>query len=261
MNLQEMRHQFDDLLPTWWTRHPPVRNFDPKDPRVADYITARDGGVPVTAAVFKRIPDDADFVPFYLWLTTSWPGADASYRANPIIHRRTIFSALQRYQATNDPNPLRAQLTPLIERNPVVTLEEALVFLRNQNMVVLNDRQFQDVIEIFWSPPLVLANPAVLSAVQTWVTDVLEPWAPEYESAAAAARKRAAFSARWATATAAWTAAREALWSQIRERHQVLHEEILATAWNPDRPEWISWCCDMDERKGLRSRWDHVAAC
>lgn len=244
-----------DLLPTWWTRNPPIRDFDARDPP-PDYKTARDGGVPITAAVFKRIPDDAAYIPFYLWLVTTWPGADAVYRANPIIHRRVIFESLRQFQRTNDPLPLTANLTPLLTRDPATVIEEALVFLRNQNNVVLSDDQFQRVIAVFRSPPSVLADTALQSTIQTWITEVLDPWAPADESTAVTARKRTTFQNRWTLATAAWTAAREALWIQIRERNALLSEELLAVTWDPDRPGgWMPWCCSVDERIGISQRW------
>ena len=245
-------------MPTWWTRNPPIRNFDPQRPP-PDYTTARDGGVPITAAVFKRIPDDPDYIPFYLWLVATWPNADAEYRANPIIHRRVIFESLRAAQRTNDMTTLEANLTPLLTRDPATVIEEALVFLRNQNNIVLSDDQFQRVITVFRSLPSVLADSALQSTIQTWITETLDPWAPVEEAAVTTNRKRTTFANRWALATAAWTAAREELWTQIRERNTVLREEILATAWNPDRPGgWIPWCCSVDERKGLASRWSLV---
>lgn len=250
-----MLPKFSDLLPTWWERHPPIRSMDPQRPP-PDYKTARDGGVPITAAVFKRIPDDADYIPFYLWLVTTWPGADAVYRANPIIHRRVIFESLRAAQRTNDMTALTANLTPLLTRDAATTIEEALVFLRNQNNVVLSDDQFQQVIAVFRSPPSVLVDTTLLSTIQTWITDTLDPWAPADESASVTHRKRVAFANRWTLATAAWTAAREALWTQIRERIAALREEILAVTWDPDRPGgWMPWCCSVDERIGISQRW------
>ena len=252
-----------EMITCWWSRHPPIRNWS-TGPIHRGHEIARTGGMPLTIGVFNRIPEDEDYIHYYIWLTT-WPTATTLYRASDkgvAIHRLTIMSGLRRYSQ----NPTLSTATTVItEWHPLITLnsappfEETLIGVRNRRAIRLSATELANFLRIYFSTPLptvqrLVMNPAIRTKIQTWITDILIPWRSPDESESTVATLRAQFTELYTTIVLPeWTAAAAAVYAGATARLEPIREELIAVTWSPERLK--SWCLSSDERTELVRRW------
>lgn len=251
-----------EMITSWWSRHPPIRNWDRDSDQTHEM--ARTGGMPLTIGVFNRIPEDEDYIPYYIWLTT-WPTAVSIYRASDkavAIHRLTIMSGLRRYSATPTTataTTVIAEWRPLIELNSAPPFEETLIGVRNRRTIRLSATDLANFLRIYFATPLptvqrLVMNPAIRSKIQTWITDVLIPWRSSDESDSTAATLRAQFTELYNTVVLPeWTAAAAAVYAAATERLDPIREELTAVAWSPERIK--NWCLSTEESEEVDRRW------
>lgn len=259
-----------EMITSWWSRHPPIRNWGRGPDRDRDrdrdqtHEMARTGGMPLTIGVFNRIPEDEDYIPYYIWLTT-WPTATSLYRASDkgiAIHRLAIMSGLRRYAAAPTQE---AAVTVISEWHPLMTLnsappfEEILIGVRNRRTIRLDATDLARFIRIYFATPLItvqrlVMNPVIRSKIQTWITDVLIPWRSSDESDSTVASLRAQFTELYTTVVLPeWTAAAAAVYAAATERLDPIREELTAVAWSPERIK--DWCLSVDESMEVDRRW------
>jgi len=255
-----------EMITSWWSRHPPIRNWGrdrDRDPNQTHEM-ARTGGMPLTIGVFNRIPEDEDYIPYYIWLTT-WPTATSLYRASDkgiAIHRLAIMSGLRRY--SKDPNPATAitviaEWQPLMELNSAPPFEETLIGVRNRRTIRLGATDLARFLRAYFATPLLtvqrlVLNPVIRSKIQTWITDVLIPWRSSDESDSTVATLRAQFTELYNTVVLPeWSAAATGVYAAATERLDPIREELTAVAWSPERIK--DWCLSVDESTELDRRW------
>ena len=245
-------NDMESLLPTWWTRFPPTlrwrNNF-------ATHEIARLGGMPITPAVFERIPDHEAYVEYYLYLAT-WPGAAAAYRASTRgrrLHYRAVLTTARKPGLT--PTDLIAALGPLIELSFAPVWEEFLICCRDG--ICTPDRAFFD--GLFAANQRILAlvlNPKNVERSIGWLRNTLVPWQPADETPAVAAHRSAAIAALTESVIVpAIAAAAAAIYENARVRTDHIRDELMALTWGADPHYMARWCLTDDERTGLYSRW------
>ena len=251
-----MSHDNDDLLPTWWERFPPSIRWHHDLHEIA-----RRGGMPITAAVFDRIPDHDAYIPYYLYLCT-WCDVSA-YRKTPRarrLHARAVLDGLIRY--ANDGQRLSDLLrrwAPLLELNPLCVWEEALGHIRNNRYVHLSDTALATLANGFLRtdhPRIrnMILNPATRTDHITWVTETLIPFRASDEPATVAHHNQTRFARLWTTIFApAVDAAATAVYAAAASRTAVFREELLATTW--DYPLGLRLCMDERESAAVADRW------
>jgi hypothetical protein len=259
-----MSHDNDDLLPTWWERFPPSIRW-----RHDIHETARGGGMPITAAVFDRIPDHDAYIPYYLYLCTwcdvsaSATTSNAAYRKTPRsrrLHARAVLDGLIRYANDGQRLPcLLRRWAPLLDLDPLCVWEEALGHIRNNRYVHLSDAAFATLANGFLRtdhPRIrnMILNPATRTDHITWVTEKLIPFRASGEPAAEAQHNRDRFTRLWTTIFApAVDAATAAVYEAAANRTAAFREELLATTW--DYPLCLRLCMDEREGAAVADRW------
>lgn len=258
-----------EMITSWWSRHPPIRNWDRGPGRDQDqtHEMARTGGMPLTIGVFNRIPEDEDYIPYYIWLTT-WPTAASLYRASDkavAIHRLAIMSGLRRYSATptqETATKVISEWHPLITLNSAPPFEEILIGVRNRRTIRLDATDLANFLRLYFATPLptvqrLVMNPVIRSKIQTWITDVLIPWRSSDESDSTAANLRAQFTELYNTVVLPeWAAAATAVYAAATERLDPIREELTAVAWSTER--FKDWCLSVDESMELDRRWPQL---
>ena len=247
-----------DLLPTWWERFPPSIRWQ-HDVHEA----ARHGGMPITAAVFERIPDHDAYIPYYLYLC-GWPTASTSYRQTPRarrLHVRAVLDGLIRY--SNDPahdtTTLLLRWKPLLDLNPLYVWEEALGLIRNNRYIHLSDADLATLATTFLRtdhPKIrdMILNPATRESHMTWVTETLIPFRASGETADEARHNQVRFTRLWSTIFApALTAAATAVYETAATRAATFRDDLLATTW--EYPLCLRLCVDEREAAALAGRW------
>lgn len=257
-----------EMITSWWSRHPPIRNWgrgpDRDRNQTQTHEMARTGGMPLTIGVFNRIPEDEDYIPYYIWLTT-WPTATSLYRSSDkgiAIHRLAIMSGLRRYAAaptTATAVTVIAEWQPLIALNSAPPFEETLIGVRNRRTIRLGATDLARFLRAYFTTPLLtvqrlVMNPVIRSKIQTWITDVLIPWRSSDESDSTVASLRTQFTELYNTVVLPeWTAAATAVYAAATERLDPIREELTAVAWSPERIK--DWCLSVDESRELDRRW------
>ena len=246
-------NDMESILPTWWTRFPPTlrwrNNF-------AIHETARLGGMPITPAVFERIPDHEAYVEYYLYLV-SWPGAATAYRASgrgKRLHYRAVLTAARRPSIT--PTDLIAALRPLIELNFAPVWEEFLICCRDG--ICSADRAFFDGLFASGERRILalVLNPTNVELSTTWMRNTLAPWQPADESPEVATQKGRAFAALTdSVIVPALHAAGAAIYENASRRTDAIRDELLGLTWGADPQYMARWCLTTEEAAGLRSRW------
>jgi hypothetical protein len=249
----------ESLLPTWWTRFPPTlrwrNNF-------AVHEIARLGGMPITPAVFERIPDHEAYVEYYLYLAT-WPGAAAAYRTSHRgrrLHYRAVLTTVRKPGLT--PTDLIAALHPLIELSFAPVWEEFLICCRDG--ICTPDRAFFDGLfaaaaAAATTNTRILAlflNPTNVERSTAWMRNTLATWQPADESTAVAKTRGAAFAnLTESVIVPAIAAAAATIYETARARTDHIRDELLAMTWGADPHYMARWCLTAEEADSLRSRW------
>ena len=232
----------ESLLPTWWERHPPRRHWLMKD-----HETARLGGMPITEAVFDRIPDHDAFIPYYKYLCT-WPSAKKSYRASrgKLLHARTVFYALTRHgfsQAAMD------YLSPLLELNAAPVWENILTFILKESVMVTHESIHAILTSDLYS---LFMNPDTKRRLVDWVELTLIPWASYQQSNHQ--NNNQLFTHQWnTTIKPAFVGAAATVYRRAEERCNLIKTELLATTWDYD--VMIRFALDDADRTALLTRW------
>jgi hypothetical protein len=234
------------LLPTWWERYPPSIHWDN-----TAHETARLGGMPITAAVFDRIPDHDAYVPYYLYLCT-WPSVIHSYRATSRarrLHVRAVLDALLR-----SPTNLPSRIQPLLELGPIYVWEEFLGIVRNDRYIKTDGNEvviLRTLATALLRDVTAILDPSLRQTHTEWVTSTLIPFHAVGETAADATHRRTRFTRLWTTIflpilddTVA------AIYAKARQRCAIFRDELLATTWN--YPYCLRFCVNRDE---IASRW------
>jgi hypothetical protein len=252
----------DDIqleIPTFWQRYPPTVHWA-KHVRALDY--AREHHMPITQAVFDRIPDHDAYCSYYVYLCR-WPTAHTLYRNSERtrrLHRRTVLEGLVRYSRNCFTFPcLFDYWGVLLQLNPSQVFEEALGFLRNQQDFVMGVDRCITLCKSFRSIEMKefttwVMNSENLHQLQEYVENYIVPYRREGETSySTQVRTEFIRNVLYNVFIPEFTAQRLEVYEKATQRLSVYKDELLAHAW--DYPRYIANCLDESEARELINRW------
>lgn len=247
-------------LPTFWQNMEPSPQWHYDLPRFEE---ARKGGMPITQAVFDRIPDHEKYITYYIYLCT-WPNAKRMYRGSEraiSLHRRTVMEGLIRYATdTFHRSTLALELwRPLIEIDPEPLFDEAMCFIRNQTHFYLSREWCRHLFFAFsvLNSPVYrewVMNAESVVGLEEYIHTNIVPFRIPGETMQDSKQKTDYILDVWHNGVKPeLETQRLQIYEKATQRLCVYKEELLARAW--EYPRYIANCLDESEAKELIQRW------